>query len=222
MKRWLLRLFAGAIVALAIVAAAAFLTLRGSLPQLDGDVVANGIVQRATIERDAAGMPTITAADRLDLAYATGFAHAQDRFFQMDTIRRRAAGELSEIVGAATIPSDRRFRFHRFRSRARAVLAGLADEERATLERYAAGVNAGLASLTTKPFEYFLLGVDPEPWQAEDSILVLYTMFVQLNDSRALRDVRRGYAQRVLPGQVYAWLYPQGTPWDAPLMGAER
>jgi penicillin amidase len=222
MKRWLLRLIAGAFLALTIFAAAAFITLRASLPQLDGRIATDGIAQPVTIERDAAGMPTITAAGRLDLAYATGFAHAQDRFFQMDTIRRRAAGELSEIVGAATIDGDRRFRFHRFRSRARSVLAGLADEERATLERYAAGVNAGLASLTAKPFEYFLLGVDPEAWQAEDSILVLYTMFVQLNDSRALRDVRRGYAQRVLPEAVYAWLYPQGTPWDAPLIGAER
>lgn len=222
MRRWLLRLFAGALVALAIVAGTAFMTLRASLPQLDGRVVAEGLMQRATIERDAAGMPTITAADRLDLAYATGFAHAQDRYFQMDTIRRRAAGELSAIVGAATIAGDRRYRFHRFRSRARAVLDGLADEERATLERYAAGVNAGLASLAAKPFEYFLLGVDPEPWEAEDTILVLYTMFVQLNDSQALRDVQRGYAQRVLPEPVYAWLYPQGTPWDAPLEGAER
>ncbi|MBV9724389.1 MAG: penicillin acylase family protein, partial [Gammaproteobacteria bacterium] len=69
--------------------------LRGSVPQLDGQLHAPGLGAAVRITRDALGVPTLEAADRLDLAYATGFAHAQDRFFQMDLSRRLAAGELA-------------------------------------------------------------------------------------------------------------------------------
>jgi penicillin amidase len=222
MRRWILRSLALAVFAAGILAIVAWLTFRASLPQIDGEVTTAGIGAGVTIDRDAAGIPTITATNREDLAFATGLAHGQDRFFQMDTLRRRAAGELAEIVGVAAIDADKRYRFHRFRARAETALQALSAIERRLLERYADGVNAGLTGLGAKPFEYFLLGVDPDPWRAEDSVLVLYTMFVQLNDSRAIRDVRRGLAKRALPDEVYAWMYPQGTPWDAPLMGKER
>jgi penicillin amidase len=220
--RWIRRLLV-AIAALSLVAAiAGWLTLRASLPQLDGDVAVSGLSAPASITRDAHGIPTIVADNRRDLAYATGFAHAQDRFFQMDLIRRRAAGELSEIVGAATIAADKRSRIHRFRDRARRVIERATDADRAILESYASGVNAGLAGLAARPFEYLLLGVQPEPWQMEDTILVVYAMFLQLNDELARKDVRRGLAARVLPPEVFRWLYPQGTSWDAPLMGEPR
>ncbi len=174
------------------------------------------------IARDDSGIPTITAGTRVDLAFATGFAHGQDRFFQMDLIRRRAAGELAELFGEIAVEYDKRHRFHRFRDRARDVLAQAPAEDLAILENYAAGVNAGLASLGARPFEHLLLGIDPEPWRTEDSVLVVYAMFVELNDERARSDVRRGYARRALPLSVYNWLYPEGTTWDAPIIGAPR
>ena len=222
MKRWALRLLSGAVLAVAVLAIVGWLTVRASLPQLDGEITVGGLTSTASIERDAAGIPTIAATNRPDLAFATGFVHGQDRFFQMDLIRRRAAGELSSIVGAVAVRSDKRYRLHRFRRRAEAAVAALAGSERLLLDHYAAGVNAGLNSLDTKPFEYYLLGGDPDPWQPADSVLVLYAMFVQLNDSRAERDVRRGLAHRILPAEVYRWMYPQGTPWDAPLVGEPR
>ncbi|NIA27483.1 MAG: penicillin acylase family protein [Desulfobulbaceae bacterium] len=222
MKRWFFRLLSGVGFAVIVLFVLAWLMLRASLPELDGELTVDGLSATATIERDAAGMPTITASNRADLAFATGFAHGQDRFFQIDLIRRQAAGELSEIVGATALAVDKRFRFHRFRSRAKNAVSTLSASESAILESYAKGVNAGLASLDAKPFEYFVLGVDPQAWQPEDSILVLYTMFAMLNDSRAIKDVQRGLAHRILPPEAYAWLYPQGTPWDAPLMGEPR
>jgi len=222
MKRWILRLVGGTALAVAIVFVLAWLTLRASLPHLDGEIVVEGLAADVTIERDAEGIPTITAGTRADLAFATGYAHGQDRFFQMDLIRRRSAGELSELFGDVAVDSDKRNRFHRFRSRAMVGLASLSASELAQLERYAAGVNAGLSSLSAKPFEYFLLQADPMPWLPEDSVLVVYTMFMMLNDSRATRDVRRGLVHLVVPSDVYAWLYPQGTSWDAPMMGEAR
>ena len=222
MKRWITRLLAGLLVIVFAVVIYAWHIVRASLPQLDGEIVLAGISGSITIERDGAGFPTITATDRGDAAFATGFAHGQDRFFQMDLMRRQAAGEMSEIIGAAAIAADKRNRFHRFRGRAQGVINTLPAADRQLLDRYTSGVNAGLESLGQKPFEYFLLSVEPESWKAEDSVLVVFAMFLQLNDARAARDIRRGLVARVLPDEVYVWLYPQGTPWDAPLMGNPR
>ena len=222
MRRVLLRLALMAGSLLVIVALVALLALRGSLPDLAGEVVVEGLAYNATIDRDADGIPVIRASNRADLAFATGFAHGQDRFFQMDLIRRQAAGELSAIVGPVAIETDKRHRFHRFRSRAQAVIAAASDSDLALLQAYSDGVNAGFRSLDTRPFEYFVIGVEPEPWIPEDSLLVVYAMYMQLNDSRGTKDVRRGLARRVLPAEVYDWMYPQGTSWDAPLMGEPR
>lgn len=222
MRRVLVRIV-GAIAALLVVLAiVAWLGLRASLPDLEGDVVVTGIDETVTIERDVDGIPVVTASTRKDLAFGTGFAHGQDRFFQMDLIRRQAAGELSELVGAAAIDVDKRYRFHRFSARAQVVFDAATDAEKRLMEAYAAGVNAGLASLGARPFEYFVLGSEPRAWEATDSLLAVYAMYMQLNDSRATKETRRGLAHRVLPAEVYAWMYPQGTSWDAPIMGEAR
>ncbi len=222
MNKFVWRLLAGVTVLLLLVMPAAWLLLRASLPDTDGEILVSGLQDVATIERDASGIPVITASNREDLAFATGFAHGQDRFFQMDLIRRQAAGELSEIVGAVALNMDKRHRFHRFRSRIARVLEAGSDVDRNLLQRYADGVNAGRESLSARPFEYSVLGVEPQPWLAGDSMLVVYAMFMDLNDSRASKEVQRGFAHHALPADVYAWLYPQGTPWDAPLMGEPR
>src|SRR5512133_3422999 len=73
--------------------------LLASLPQLDGTRAGAGLGARVLVKRDAHGVPTIQGATRADVAWATGFVHAQDRFFQMDLSRRRAAGELAELFG---------------------------------------------------------------------------------------------------------------------------
>ena len=194
----------------------------GSLPQLDGDIAISGLSADVTIRRDAVGIPTISAANRVDLSFATGFVHGQDRFFQMDLSRRSAAGELAELFGAAAVSTDKRNRLHRFRARSQEVLKHLTEQEQAILSAYTRGVNAGLDSLGSVPFEYHLLRMDPSPWRIEDANLVAYAMFLVLNDERASSDVRRGLAHNVLPKQVYDWMYPEGTEWDAPLMGTAR
>jgi penicillin amidase len=199
-----------------------YLALRGSLPQLDGELHVDHIRSEVLIERDAAGIPVITAHNRTDLAYATGFVHGQDRFFQMDLSRRRAAGELAELFGPIALPLDRRNRLHRFRNRARAAIAGLDSFDKEIVTAYTSGVNAGMQSLYIRPFEYLLLRSEPAGWQAEDSLLVAYNMFLELNDELAERDTRRGFAQQALPQALFEFLYPEGTSWDAPLQGEAR
>src|SRR6478735_11680910 len=104
--------------------------LHNSLPILDGRVHITGLHQPVTITRDALGIPTIRGTSREDVARATGFLHAQDRFFQMDLARRRAAGELAELVGARALPVDRQTRIHRFRAEAQHAITLLPFRDR--------------------------------------------------------------------------------------------
>ena len=87
----------GSVLFVAALTSAALLRL--SLPQLEGDVKAPGLSAPVSVARDARGAPTLTGRSRSDLAWALGYLHAQERFFQMDLLRRSAAGELSELVG---------------------------------------------------------------------------------------------------------------------------
>jgi len=193
--------------------------VRASLPLLDGERRLAGLAAPVEVERDDLGVPTIHAGSRLDAARAMGFLHAQDRFFQMDLLRRQAAGELSEIVGAAALRVDRRHRVHRFRARAQKVLATGSPEERELLAAYADGVNAGLRSLGSKPFEYLMLRTDPAPWKPEDSILAVYAMFFELNDDLGRRESNLGILRDTLPKPMFELLSAPGTEWDAPIVG---
>lgn len=114
----------------------------GSLAQLDGTVRVSGLTDSVSIERDAAGIPTIRAKNAVDRAFAIGYLHGQDRFFQMDLLRRVAAGELAELVGKAAIPTDKEHRIHQFRKRATAMIAQASEEDKKLLDVYAGGVNA--------------------------------------------------------------------------------
>ncbi len=193
--------------------------MQASLPQLDGKRALAGLSAPVDVERDDLGVPTIRAAGRIDAARALGFLHGQDRFFQMDLLRRQAAGELAEVFGGAAVETDRQHRVHRFRDVARRVTAGASAEDRALLAAYAEGVNAGLAALEEKPFEYLLLRADPAPWRPEDSILAVYAMFFELNDETGRRESNLGILHDTLPREMFEFLAPPGTEWDAPLVG---
>jgi penicillin G amidase len=193
--------------------------VHASLPVLDGEVPIAGLRTSVKVERNALGVPTIRGTSRLDVARALGFLHGQDRFFQMDLTRRRAAGELSELVGKAALGWDRTIRVHRFRSVARTVLARATPAARDLLQAYTGGVNAGLAALKDKPFEYIVLGVAPSPWLPEDAVLVLLSMFIELNDWDGHYESTLGLLQDLLPAQMFGFLAPWGTEWDAPLAG---
>ncbi|WP_233236300.1 penicillin acylase family protein [Bordetella sp. LUAb4] len=191
--------------------------LRASLPRLDGAVAATGLAGSARIERDADGVVTVTASNRLDLAYATGYAHGQDRLFQMDLLRRVAAGELSALVGSDAVPLDRRNRLHRFRARAQAAYAALAADQQALLRRYADGVNAAAQANRARPFEYTLLRSKPEPWRPEDTLLVVDAMYLDLQSGEISRVLGRGLLRETVPQDLLTFLTPGSSDIDAPL-----
>lgn len=216
---WTAYLFAAFAVLALIAAAILYLSLRRSLPVIEGELSVTGLTQSARIERDASGTPTIRARTREDLAFATGFAHAQDRLFQMDLLRRSAAGELAALFGESVIEADRSLRPHRFRAVAQQVIREASAAERALLAAYAQGVNAGATSLRARPWEYLVLRTRPTPWRAEDSVLAGLAMYLTLNDSSGTQEIERATLRERLHPQLFAFLHPVGTEWDAPLVG---
>ncbi|MFT3868572.1 MAG: penicillin acylase family protein [Nibricoccus sp.] len=217
----LLALAIGVVLFVALAAGAWFYTrLRSSLPQLDGSAKLAGLGASVTVERDALGVPTIHGDNRNDVARALGFLHAQDRFFQMDCTRRHAAGELAEIFGKAALPHDRQVRIHDFRTLARTVLTRLPADQQALLQAYTAGVNAGLAALGEKPFEYILLRETPRPWSPEDSILMIYAMALDLQDEDAVYERSLSALNDTLTRNAVDYFAPLIGPIDAALDGS--
>jgi len=218
-KVWCLRVMLGLAGLLALLVLGAWLFLRGSLARLDGSVVVAGLHGPVTVARDVRGVPLISGGDRLDVAYASGFVHAQERFFQMDLLRRVGAGELAELFGPRAIGLDKMHRLHQFRARAERAVAAMSQADRLFLERYVAGVNEGLATLSARPFEYALVGVKPRPWTSADSLLVVWAMYFDLQGNLEARELARGWLREHSSAEQLAFLLPQATQWDAPLDG---
>lgn len=220
LKFWSLTLLGSLVGLLLLALFGVWVFLRSSLPQLDGSVPAPLLSADVVVTRDALGIPVISGSSRADLAYAAGYVHAQDRFFQMDLTRRSGAGELAELFGARALPLDRQRRLHRFRARAAVTLAQMPAPDRALLERYTDGVNAGLNGLGAYPFEYKLIGVAPRAWQAADSLLVVWAMYFDLQGNLEPRELARGWLRDNSTPEQLAFLLPESTAWDAPLDAA--
>lgn len=222
MKKWLKRIVLLLLASIVAVGGAAWWSLRGSLATLDGEVTLAGLSAPATVRRDANGTVTIDAANETDAMRALGYVHAQERYFEMDLMRRMAAGELSELFGAIAIEKDKAQRVHRMRARVQADLASISDGKRPQLKAYADGVNAGLAALRVRPWPYLLLRQTPAPWKEEDSALTGFAMYFDLQDASNHNELALWRIRPHLPPALYALLTRDGTRWDAPLQGEAR
>ncbi|WP_440223729.1 penicillin acylase family protein [Dokdonella sp. MW10] len=219
MKRIALRSGLAVVVVLALACIAAWFALRGSLARLDGEIVSTALHAPASVERDALGTVTVHGADRHDVTWVLGYVHAQERFFEMDLMRRQAAGELAGVFGGAALEADRAARVHRLRARAQAALALLPQADRDLLDAYRDGVNAGLEALPVRPFPYLLARATPDGWRSEDSLLVIHAMYFALNDAGNARELGFSYLDAALPASAVAFLTASGGDWDAPLQG---
>ncbi|WP_421570362.1 penicillin acylase family protein [Stenotrophomonas sp. PD6] len=196
--------------------------LRGSLPTLEGQQPMAGLQAEARVSRDALGVVTIDAASEADAMRALGLVHAQERYFEMDLMRRAAAGELSELFGAAAVSVDQRMRVHRLRARTDAHLTQAVGGNPQVVQAYVDGVNGGLQDLRVRPWPYLLLRQSPAPWTATDSVLTGLAMYADLQDPTNQNELAMRRIREVAPPALYALLSHEGTEWDAPLFGAAR
>ncbi|WP_170410075.1 penicillin acylase family protein [Ruegeria arenilitoris] len=184
--RWLVRITTGLVLlALAAVALVYFLASQ-SLPDYDQTVEVRGLNAPVEIIRDTANVPHVLAENDPDVFFGLGYAHAQDRLWQMTVMRRTAQGRLSEIFGARTVHVDKLLRRLDLYGLAHRSVEAQDDYTKAALRAYAAGVNARLdeineAALGRGAPEMFLFNAPVSPWQPGDSIAVIKLMGLQLS-----------------------------------------
>ncbi len=181
---------------------AGYLFLRQSLPQTEGTLTGSKISQNATITRDADGVPHIEAKTLNDAWFAVGVAHAQDRLWQLEMNRRIVRGEMSEILGVATLDNDKFLRALGVHRAGQAQLASLDATTRAALEQYAAGVNFGIAQVKVLPAEFLILGIKPQPWTPADSMGWAIMMAWDLGGNWASELMRAHFSARLSNEQI--------------------
>lgn len=211
---WFKRISVSLLILILLIAGFLYFALRSTLPLYEGELPAD-VKQLVEISRDAQGYVSIRGENRTDVAYALGFVHAQERFFQMDLLRRNAAGELSELFGELALDLDKKRRIHRFRAKAERGFSNLPADQKRLLTRYTAGVNAGLTQLGWPPFEYALLAQAPRNWVEADSFLVLYSMYLDLQGSEGKDELAMGLMQQKLPEDWYHFLFQHSPDWQA-------
>ncbi len=210
------------LVALVTVLGLLYVAVVRSKPRLDGTVQVAGVRQAVSIERDERGTPVIKAADMHDAAYAIGFLHAQERYFQMDLMRRKAAGELAALYGSRAVEGDKRARLHRFRARAQSFVTLLPADQRVVLRNYVAGVNEGLRQLKAAPFEYAMLFTSPQPWREEDTLLVNMAMYMLLQEDGGTHpEMARQKLVRQYDAEFADFILANRTEWDTPMTAAD-
>jgi penicillin amidase len=203
--RWLMRVVTLMFVLVVGAFSLAYYFAARSLPDYDMEAAALGLNAPVEIVRDNANVPHIFGENDADVYFALGFAHAQDRLWQMTMLRRTAQGRLSELYGERTLEIDkvlRRFDLYRL-----AVSSVNAQDAATTtaLEAYSAGVNARLAEVNAGARgrgapEMWLFNHPIAPWQPADSLAILKVMALQLS-SHLEREVLRARASLMLPAE---------------------
>jgi penicillin amidase len=150
---------------------AGWLYLRRSLPQVEGAIKLAGLDGSVEVIRDRHGIPYIYASTDHDAFFGLGYAHGQDRLWQMEMQRRIGSGRLSEVFGEKTLETDEFLRTVGFYRAAEAAWPALSPKSQAALQAYADGVNAYVAGGRPLPPEFTILGVKPEPWRPADSLV---------------------------------------------------
>ncbi len=219
--KWTWRVAVTCVVIALFVAWGLYFTLRNTVPAASGALSVTGLNGPVRIVRDREGVPHVFGGSLDDIHFALGFAHAQDRLWQMELQRRAAAGRLSELFGTRTLGSDIFMHTLDFKGYAERALAHLPALARRQLEAYAEGVNAFMKRPTGTfeprfPIEFLLLQHEPEPWSAVDCVLIVKLMALNLSTNVGLETLRLALAAQGLTPAEIGDLLPQDPALSPP------
>ena len=216
-----IRVLAAAAGLVLLLLAAAYAVVAASLPRRGGEAPLPGLAAPRDASRSIRARSRPCAASRSSTCCARqGYLHAQERFFQMDLLRRSSAGELAELFGERALAADLGQRPFGYRERARALRVDAAGRAIAWLDAYTEGVNAGLADLGARPPEYWLAGAAPRRWLPEDTLLVVLTFYTMLSNNESYERAQ-GVMHAVLPPPLYDFLTPSTSRFDRPVLGSD-
>jgi penicillin G amidase len=211
--------YAVCVLLVAIIAAMwwAYGIAHSALPQVDGAIAVPGLSAKVQVVRNEQGVPAIEAATLEDLFFAQGYVTAQDRLWQMDIMRRVAAGELSEVIGEDTLKIDREQRILGLRVTAEAAEKAISARDRAYFDAYTRGVNAFIESHRDRlPLEFRILKYQPGPWTVTDSVLIGARMVQDLNHYSYRRALTREKVLAKIGPELTADLYVNSSWHDRP------
>lgn len=216
--KWLMRGFVTILVLGVIAVSLSYYFASRSLPDYNASLNVDGVNGPIEIVRDSSNVPHIFAKDDNDIYFGLGYAHAQDRLWQMTMLRRTAQGRLSELFGESTLSIDdfiRRLDLYRLSS---ISLKSQSPEVRAALVAYSNGVNSRLRQIQTEALgrgapEFFLFPPEIDAWSPTDSIAIIKVMALQLSD-HLKREVTRAQVSLAIGSDMTKDILP-----DAPGVG---
>ncbi len=198
-----------------------YINFRTSLPVVDGTITFPELQQPVQVELDNHAIPTISAKTDLDAFKALGYLTARERLFQMDLMRRKSAGRLSEIFGKAAVEIDIQQRHLQLERAAQSIKQHLPKDQLDAIHAYVAGVNTAITQIQTLPFEFLVLRYKPELWRVEDSLLVALSMFQVLSSAQESERML-SVMQQALPSDVIAFLTPDVDQYESVLTGGNE
>lgn len=223
------RFLVGTALAIAVFLAGTYFHVRGALPAYSGQLEATGLKAPVEILRDKNAVPHIIAGSLDDAAFALGYVHAQDRFWQMELLRRVGQGRLAELVpsmlvGNGLVESDRTMRGLGIYRKASDSVNALSPAMRTRLEAYAAGVNAWILNDGQQfGLELTLIKLlsggryKPEPWRPADSLVWAKLMALGLDGNWRAELLRLRLARKIGEDGVKFLIEPSGESKDSTL-----
>ena len=205
--RWLLRTFVGLVVLGLLAGLIFYYFLSRSLPDYNADYTLDGITAPVEIVRNNNDVPHIFGQTDEDAFFALGFAHAQDRLWQMTMLRRTAQGRLSEIFGVRTLKIDELLRRLDIYTLALSSVDAQDDQTKRALVAYASGVNAWIGQVNEQALgrgapEFFLFSTQIDAWAPADSIAIIKLMAVQLSSHLESEVMRAQMSLELSPARL--------------------
>lgn len=185
-----------------------------SLPSEGSLRLTEGVSTSTTIERDAGGVAHIRSGSDADAFFAVGYAHAQDRLWQLELQRRIGRGRLSEVFGKESVDSDVWFRTLGLYESTKTAWPLLSPQAQLSLTAYTAGINAWLSEGHPLPIEFRTFGVVPEPWTQRDSLAWAKVFALNLGGNFRREVSRYAVSDVLTPTQLSAFFpaYPADGP----------
>ena len=215
MNSILIRFLIFIILPISLVIGYYYSTMNFGLPQVRGVINVEGIVSDVQISRDEHAAVYIKADSDEDVFFGLGFAHAQDRLWQLELQRRIAQGRLSEVFGVSSVRIDAQMRTLDLYQSALSAWEALSPQAQASLTAYSAGINALLKTTDSLPIEFSLFDITPEPWTELDSLAWIKVFALNLS-SHMWNDITRFLAKSYLTNAQGAELFA-GYPKDGPV-----
>lgn len=215
------RLLCFIVVPVAAAVVAVLLSFKSSQARSVGQAAVSAVRAPVTLARDKHGVLYLKAGSERDVYVAMGFAHAQDRLWQLELQRRMATGRLSELFGEKSLRQDIWFRTLDLPGAAASALPALSAPARDSLEAYAEGINAWLDSGAPLPPEFVLLGVKPERWRPVDSLAAMKLFALSLSGNMRQETERYTAGQLLDPARLKSLSagYPDSAPLTVPAGG---